>query len=67
MDARNRAKWLIPLFFLLTSFSQANIACSGDNPTGACCKVCKEGKACGNTCIAKSETCHVGGGCACNG
>lgn len=32
-----------------------------------CCKVCKKGKACGDTCIAKEKTCHKGAGCACNG
>jgi hypothetical protein len=35
--------------------------------TGSCCKVCTDGKACGDSCIAKSSTCNVGGGCACNG
>ena len=32
-----------------------------------CCKVCKKGKACGDSCIAKSKQCHKGAGCACNG
>lgn len=32
-----------------------------------CCKVCKKGKACGDSCIAKSKTCTKGSGCACNG
>ncbi len=32
-----------------------------------CCKVCKKGKACGNSCIAKSKTCHKPPGCACDG
>ena len=31
-----------------------------------CCKVCSKGKACGNTCISRSYTCHKGRGCACN-
>jgi len=31
-----------------------------------CCKVCTAGKACGNTCIAREKTCHVGPGCACD-
>lgn len=31
-----------------------------------CCKYCSTGKACGNTCIARWKTCHVGHGCACN-
>jgi hypothetical protein len=33
----------------------------------ACCKVCSVGKACGNTCISRDKTCHVGPGCACDG
>ena len=30
-----------------------------------CCKVCKKGKPCGDTCIEKSDVCHVPPGCAC--
>ena len=33
----------------------------------ACCKICTKGKACGDTCIRRDHTCHVGPGCACNG
>ncbi|ALM54249.1 hypothetical protein [Halomonas huangheensis] len=32
-----------------------------------CCRVCRTGKACGNSCINRSYTCHKGPGCACNG
>ena len=32
----------------------------------SCCKYCRKGYACGNTCIARNKTCHVGAGCACN-
>jgi len=32
-----------------------------------CCKVCHKGKACGNTCIRRSATCHQPPGCACDG
>ena len=35
--------------------------------SAACCKVCKKGKACGDSCIKKSYTCHKGKGCACDG
>jgi hypothetical protein len=31
-----------------------------------CCKVCTIGKACGDTCISRQYTCHVGPGCACD-
>ena len=29
-----------------------------------CCKTCKKGKACGDSCIAKSKTCTKPKGCA---
>lgn len=34
---------------------------------GGCCKICRKGCACGNTCISCSKTCRVGPGCACDG
>lgn len=33
----------------------------------SCCKICRKGKACGNSCISRRYTCHKGRGCACNG
>jgi hypothetical protein len=36
-------------------------------PAQSCCKICTVGKACGNTCISRDKTCHVGPGCACDG
>ncbi|CUH62685.1 hypothetical protein TG4357_00248 [Thalassovita gelatinovora] len=35
--------------------------------SASCCKTCRKGKACGNSCISKSKSCHKGGGCACDG
>lgn len=32
----------------------------------SCCKVCRKGKACGNSCISRSYSCHKGPGCACD-
>ncbi len=32
----------------------------------ACCKMCSKGKACGDTCISRDKSCHVGSGCACD-
>ncbi len=32
-----------------------------------CCRICRRGKACGNSCIARNLTCHQPRGCACNG
>lgn len=36
-------------------------------PARTCCRVCRAGKPCGDSCIAKSRTCRVGPGCACAG
>lgn len=33
----------------------------------ACCKTCRKGKACGDSCISRSKTCRKGAGCACDG
>ena len=35
--------------------------------SAACCKVCRKGKACGDSCIKRSYTCRKGVGCACDG
>ena len=32
-----------------------------------CCKICRKGKACGNSCINRSYTCRQPPGCACDG
>ncbi|MCL1048616.1 hypothetical protein L2755_03060 [Shewanella abyssi] len=32
-----------------------------------CCKTCRKGKACGDTCISKTKACYKPEGCACNG
>lgn len=36
------------------------------NDRVGCCKICTTGKACGNSCISRSYTCHQPSGCACN-
>lgn len=41
--------------------------CSTAFASEACCKVCKKGKACGDSCISRDKTCHKGKGCACDG
>ena len=33
----------------------------------ACCKICKKGNACGNSCIKKTYNCSKPKGCACDG
>ncbi len=35
--------------------------------SAACCKTCRKGKACGDSCISRSYTCRKGVGCACDG
>ena len=35
-------------------------------PRSQCCKVCRKGQACGNSCISQSYTCRKGRGCACD-
>ncbi len=57
------------LVALLISLTHAVAACVGGGPGGGggCCKVCRSGKACGDSCIASTATCSVGPGCACNG
>lgn len=32
-----------------------------------CCKICRKGKACGNSCISRGYTCRKPPGCACDG
>jgi len=41
--------------------------CVSARAAGTCCKTCKAGKACGNSCIAVDKICHQPPGCACNG
>jgi hypothetical protein len=55
---------VLPLV-LVTASTPLVGACK--DSTGPCCKTCRTGKPCGDTCISKSETCHVGAGCACSG
>ena len=32
-----------------------------------CCKICRKGKACGNSCISRQKRCTKPPGCACDG
>ncbi|MBT5083256.1 MAG: thermonuclease family protein [Rhodospirillaceae bacterium] len=36
-------------------------------PIKACCKICRKGQACGNSCISRRYICRRPPGCACNG
>ena len=57
--------FLLPLA-LVTAGAPVS-GCSDTSAPSGCCKVCKGGKACGDSCISKSDTCNKGVGCACNG
>jgi len=53
---------------------QAGRGCLHPNPEAnsaasdsACCKLCRNGKACGDSCIPWHQTCHLKPGCACQG
>ena len=35
-------------------------------PRTACCRVCSQGKACGDSCINRHFNCHQSSGCACD-
>lgn len=50
-----------------SSMSACGLTGSAARAGAACCKVCSAGKACGNSCIARSKACHKGKGCACDG
>merc|ERR1712061_563329 len=36
------------------------------NPERNCCKVCYDGRACGDTCMPRHHECHSPRGCACD-
>lgn len=53
--------------FLVSTWSPEILAsAAGCIPASKCCRICDKGKACGNSCISRSYTCHKGRGCACN-
>jgi hypothetical protein len=40
-------------------------SCSISDEQQTCCKRCRKGKPCGDTCIARHKTCNTPRGCAC--
>lgn len=52
---------------VLLSLLDAGPITSGGYVARQCCKICRKGKACGNSCINRAYTCHRPPGCACNG
>lgn len=59
--------FVIALALTAASLTGAAAPICGTAYAAACCKVCKAGKACGNTCISRDKACHTPKGCACNG
>ena len=45
----------------------ADVPMCGTAFAQSCCKTCRKGKACGDSCIARHLNCTRGAGCACNG
>ena len=43
---------------LIDGGDAVSIATDGQITSAACCKICTTGKACGNSCISRSYTCH---------
>jgi hypothetical protein len=66
---RRRIRMILPLAAcLVLGASVPTLTACSDSPTSAgCCKVCKTGKPCGDTCIDSGKTCNTAGGCACAG
>lgn len=64
---------IVSLFIAAASLAvgPATVSCASpayaDSGYARCCKVCKKGKACGDSCIARNKECHKGKGCACDG
>ena len=52
---------------LTAAVPAATPLCDGYYRAGACCKICRQGKACGNSCISADKVCHQPPGCACDG
>ncbi len=61
-------KKLVYLVVLVGLLSAEGLTFKAEKTTSlACCKTCKKGKACGDSCISKSYKCHKPKGCACDG
>lgn len=65
VSRRFRLFMLLALPLLVSAAPVATTACA--TLGGSCCRVCRTGKACGDSCIERSKNCNVGPGCACNG
>ena len=50
----------------MATVAGSQMGCEECNLPGTCCKKCKDSKPCGDSCIARNQTCHTIGGCACS-
>ncbi len=62
-------KALLFAFVLATTtmVGSASPLCAASSDSAMCCKRCKAGKPCGDSCIAKTSKCTKPKGCACQG
>lgn len=67
MWKRVRLAGALALTLAAASGPPLTAACGGNSSGPSCCKICTTGKACGDTCIQKTDTCSQPPGCACNG
>lgn len=51
---------------LISGYKSYQIIEEGEEVVDVCCKHCSKGKACGDSCISRSYTCHKPPGCACD-
>ena len=66
--SKNMNRWLIFGITVGVAFTGGNIDVSwGTAQSAKCCKYCSIGKACGNGCISRTDTCKQPSGCACGG
>lgn len=64
---RLRRLWVVLVFCAIPLIvAGGGLSGCGDDKEDHCCVVCSTGKACGDTCIAATDTCRVGAGCACD-
>lgn len=62
LEAQEKPRTTEQLFW-----SQIETLKGGKVILAACCKICRKGKACGDSCISKSKQCRKKQGCACDG
>ena len=58
---------MTPRGFVAQRLLKTNAPVVKQTPRRTCCKICRKGKACGNSCISRRYTCRKPPGCACNG